>query len=65
MAGIRKELGRGDKESVKMAELRRLEQESKIIEKFVQEFRRAVRDSGYEERPLMKEFKRGINTMIH
>ena len=34
------------------------------MEEFVQEFRRAVRSSRYEERPLVEEFKRGINGMI-
>jgi len=35
-----------------------------MIEEFIQEFRQAARESGYEERPLVEEFKRGINTMI-
>ena len=39
LADIRKEFGGGDEESVKVAELKRLEQEGKIIEEFVQEFR--------------------------
>jgi len=30
----------------------------------VQEFKRAARDSGYEGRPLVEEFKRGINEVI-
>jgi len=64
LAEIRKEFGGGNKESVKVAELRRLEQGGKIMEEFVQEFRRAVRESGYERRPLIEEFKRGINTTI-
>jgi len=62
---IRKEFGGGDKESVKVAELRMLEQREKIIEKFVQKFRRAARGSRYERRLLIEEFKRGINTTIH
>jgi len=35
LTDIRKEFGRGDKESVKVAELRRLEQENKTMEEFV------------------------------
>ena len=31
------------------------------MEEFVQEFKRAVRGSGYERRPLVEEFKRGMN----
>ena len=30
----------------------------------MQEFKRAARDSGYEGRPLVEEFKRGINEVI-
>ena len=39
---------------MKVAELKKVEQESRIIEEFVQEFRRAARESEYKERPLMK-----------
>jgi len=34
------------------------------MEEFIQEFRRAARGSGYEGRPLIEEFKRGINKII-
>ena len=64
LVDIRKESSRGDEESVKIAKLKRLEQRGKTMEKFVQEFRRAVRRSGYEGRLLAEEFKRGINTII-
>ena len=36
LAEIRKEFGRGDEETVKVAELKRLEQEGKIIEELFQ-----------------------------
>jgi len=64
LATIKREFGGGDKESVKVAELKRLEQEGRIMKKFVQEFQKAVRGSGYKGRPLVEEFKRGINRMI-
>ena len=64
LAVIKKEFGEGEEESVKVAELRKLEQGGRIMEEFVQEFRRAVRGSEYEGHPLIKEFKRGMNTMI-
>lgn len=64
LADIRKEFSREDKDSVKVTELKRLEQKSKIIKEFVQEFRRMVKSSGYEERLLVEEFKRGINATI-
>jgi len=64
LATIKREFGGGDKESVKVAELKRLEQEGRMMKKFVQEFQKAVRGSGYKGRPLVEEFKRGINRMI-
>ena len=35
-----------------------------MMEEFVQEFKRVTRDSKYEGRPLVEEFKRGINEVI-
>ena len=64
LANIKKEFGEGDKEEVKIVELKRLEQGNKTIEEFVQEFRRIAKDSEYEERPLVEEFKREINRTI-
>jgi len=61
LTSLRKEFGGGEEESVKTAELRKLEQGGKLMEEFVQEFKRAARGSGYEGRPLMEKFKRGIN----
>ena len=64
LAAIKKEFGGGEEESIKVADLKRLEQEERTIEEFIQEFRRAVRESGYEGRPLIEKFKRGMNRMI-
>ena len=58
---LKKEFGGGEEELVKVAELRKLEQGGRTMEEFVQEFKRAVRGSGYEGRPLVEEFKRGMN----
>ena len=58
---LRKEFGGEEEESVKAAELRKLEQGGKTMEEFVQEFKRAARGSGYKGRPLIEEFKRGMN----
>ena len=58
---VRKEFGGGEEESVKAAELRKLEQGGETMEEFVQEFKRAARGSGYKGRPLIEEFKRGMN----
>jgi len=61
LTSLRKEFGGGEEESVKAAELRKLEQGGRTMEEFVQEFKRAARGSGYEGRLLVKEFKRGMN----
>jgi len=58
---LRKEFGGGEEELVKVAELRRMEQGGKTMEEYVQEFKRVARGSGYEGRPLVEEFKRGMN----
>jgi len=58
---LRKEFGGGEEESVKVVELRRMEQGGKTMEEYVQEFKRTARGSGYERRPLIEEFKRGMN----
>jgi len=54
---IKKKFGEGDEKSVKIAELKRIEQGSRMIEDFVQDFKRIVRGSSYEEYPLIEEFK--------
>ena len=48
LSSVKKKFGRGEEESVKVVELRKLEQEERIIEEFVQEFKRAARESRYE-----------------
>jgi len=35
------------------------------MKEFIQEFQRVVKRSGYKERPLVEEFKKGINRTIH
>ena len=64
LMAIKKEFGGGKEESVKVAELKKLEQEGKMMEEFVQEFKRAARGSGYEECLLIEEFKREMNGAI-
>ena len=61
LMSLRKEFGGKEEESVKAAELRKLEQGGRMMEKFVQEFKQATRGSEYEGRPLVEEFKRGMN----
>jgi len=65
LADLKKEFGKGDEKTVKVVELKRLEQEGRIIEKFVQKFRRVARDNRYEERLLVEEFKREMNRVTY
>ena len=58
---LKKKFREGEEEVVKVAELRRVEQGGKMMEEYVQEFKRIARGSRYEERPLVEEFKRGMN----
>jgi len=64
LISLKKEFGGEEEESVKAAELRKLEQEGKTMEEFIQEFKRVARSSKYEGRPLVEEFKRGMNGAI-
>ena len=64
LVDIKKEFRGEDKEIVKVVELKRLEQEERMMEEFIQELRRVMRGSRYEEKPLVKEFKRDMNKTI-
>ena len=64
LLGLKKEFGGEDEEAVKVAKLKRMEQGGRSIEEFVQEFRRTVRESGYEKRALVEEFKREMSRAI-
>jgi len=64
LISLKKEFGGGEEESVKVVELRKLKQGGKTMEEFIQEFKRVARRSGYKGRPLVEEFKRGINGAI-
>ena len=61
---MREEFGEFDKESRKADELRLLVQGPRTCDEYVQEFKRAAKGSGYEERALIDEFKRGLNGTI-
>jgi len=64
LTNLKKKFGGGEEESVKAVELRKLEQGERMMEEFVQEFKRAARGSGYETRLLVEEFKKGMNGEI-
>ena len=44
--------------------MKKVEQESKTMEEFVQEFRRVAKRSGYKGRSLVEEFKQEMNGVI-
>ena len=44
--------------------MRTIEQERRTCDKYVQEFKKIVRESGYERWPLIEEFKRGLSKVL-
>ena len=51
-------------EERKIEQLRTIEQGGRTCDEYVQEFKKVARGSGYEGRPLIEEFKRGLNGSI-
>ena len=64
MLELKKEFERGDEESVKVVELKRMKQEGKTIEEFTSKFKSATRENGYKRKTLMEKFKRVIDRVI-
>ena len=63
-AKIRNNFGETLEEERKIEQLRTIEQRGRICNEYVQEFKKVTRRSGYEGRPLIEEFKRGLNGAI-
>jgi len=63
-AKIRNDFGKTLEEERKIEQLRTIKQEGRTCDKYVQEFKKITRRSGYEERPLIEEFKRRLNKAI-
>ena len=61
---IRNKFGETSEEERKIEQLRTIEQEGRTCDEYVQEFKKVTRGSDYEGRPLIKEFKRGLNGSI-
>jgi len=61
---IRNDFGETSEEERKIKQLRTIEQGSRTCNEYVQEFKKVARGSGYEGRPLIEEFKRGLNGAI-
>jgi len=63
-AKIRDDFGEISEEKRKIEQLRTIEQGGRTCNGYVQEFKKIARGSSYEGRPLIKEFKRGLNRAI-
>ena len=61
---IRDDFGKILEEEKKIEQLRTIEQERRTCDKYMQEFKKVARESSYKRRPLIKEFKRGLNRSI-
>ena len=61
---IRNDFGETSEEERKIEQLRTIEQGERTCDEYVQEFKKVARGSGYESRPLIEEFKRGLNEPI-
>ena len=64
LSDLKKEFGRENNKMIKVAELKKVEQGSRTIEKFVQEFKQEVKESKYKRRLLIEYFKNGMDKMI-
>jgi len=58
---IRDDFGETSEEERKIEQLRTIEQGERTCDEYVQEFKKVARGSGYKGRPLIEEFKRGLN----
>jgi len=61
---IKNDFGETSEEERKIEQLRTIELGGRTCNKYVQEFKKVARGSGYKGRPLIKEFKRGLNGTI-
>jgi len=61
---IRNDFGETSEEERKIEQLRTIKQGGRTCDKYVQEFKKVTRGSGYERRSLIEEFKRGLSGAI-
>jgi len=61
---IKDEFGKTSEEERKIEQLRTIEQEGRTCDEYIQEFKKVAKGSGYKGRPLIEEFKRGLNGVI-
>jgi len=61
---IRNDFGETSEEERKIEQLRTIEQGNRTCNEYIQEFKKVARGSSYEERPLIKEFRRGLSGVL-
>ena len=61
---IKNDFGETSEEERKIEQLQTIEQGGRTCNEYVQEFKKITRGSSYIERPLIEEFKRGLNRAI-
>ena len=61
---IRNDFGKTSEEERKIEQLRTIEQGGRTCNEYIQKFKKVTRGSSYEGRPLIEEFKRGLNGSI-
>ena len=61
---IRNDFGETSEEERKIKQLRTIEQGNRMCDEYIQEFKKVARGSGYEGRPLIEEFKRGLSGVL-
>jgi len=61
---IRNNFGETSEEERKIEQLRTIKQGRRTCDEYVQEFKKVTRGSSYEGRPLIEEFKQGLNKAI-
>ena len=54
LSDLKEEFGRGNNKMIKVAKLKKVEQRSRTIDKFVQEFMQVVKESKYKRRLLIQ-----------
>jgi len=64
LLNLKIEFGGENNNLAKVTELKKVEQGGKTIEEFVQKFKRTARESGFERRVLVEEFKQRMNRVI-
>jgi len=61
---IKNNFGETLEEDRKIEQLQTIEQGGKTCDEYMQEFKKVARGSSYVRRPLIEEFKRGLNEVI-